>query len=36
MAYLAGSRDQIPDSVKGYLRQELEEEYSTGNALVRL
>lgn len=35
-AYLVGSRYQIPESVKGYLRQEIEEEYSTGNALVRL
>ncbi len=36
MAYLVGSCYQIPESVKGYLRQGMEEEYSTGNALVRL
>lgn len=36
MAYLAGSRYRIPESVKTYLTQALEEEYSTGNALVRL
>lgn len=36
MAYLAGSRYQIPETAKEYLRQKIEEEYSTGNALVRL
>ncbi len=36
MAYLAGSRYQFPESVKDYFNQELETEYSTGNALVRL
>ena len=36
MAFLAGSRYQFPESVKEYFHQELEDEYSSANALIRL
>lgn len=36
LAYMVGSKYKVPESAKKFLKEPIETEYSTGNALVRL